>query len=130
MYSNTHNGGIYLIYCEAERVAYIGSSACIKVRWARHRISLNRKEHDARRLQAVFNRHGFEGLRFVVLEHCAEKYLLKTEGLYLLVAGMIDGLTMANKNKSYSRSLGRIDGRPVRERLERLIEVLSNYQTA
>jgi len=122
--------GIYAIYCEAERLLYIGSSNYIPFRWSKHRVELKRGGHVCKKLQAAYNRNGFEGLRFLLLESVCEQYMLKSEQLFILASSLCDDLILANTNKAYTKSLGKIDGKPVTSRVFILNSLFPQLQNA
>lgn len=117
--------GIYLLLNRQEMLCYIGSSSSIKVRFARHIHLLNRREHDCKGLQAVFNRHGREGLEFIILEEVCQHDLLRNEMLWITAALQMADIKVANKNKSYGRSIGKISGKPIQSRIFKLQQLLN-----
>jgi group I intron endonuclease len=123
----TAQSGIYCLYNATEQLIYIGSSSDIANRFIEHRSALNGREHVCKRLQQVWNRHGRKGFEFLILETCCNHELLRFEQLTLIAASQIPGLTVANSNKSYSKSCGKISGKPVQSRVINLIMKL-NYQ--
>ena len=65
---NLNNAGIYLITSKSSGKRYIGSAVRFDRRWATHRCSLKRGNHDNPELQNIYNKHGVEGLVFSVVE--------------------------------------------------------------
>lgn len=62
--------GIYLITCAATGDRYVGASRNIDLRWQNHGSSLRLGKHPNPSLQRLYDLHGFESLKFQILEEC------------------------------------------------------------
>ena len=60
---------------------YIGSAQNLRKRECEHRRSLERKDHNNKKMQNIWNKHGI--FEFVILEQCTEDVLLNCEQMYL-----------------------------------------------
>lgn len=62
--------GIYAIKNTLNNKMYIGSTACFKNRWRRHRQCLRGNYHHSLHLQRSYNKLGESRFVFIVLEEC------------------------------------------------------------
>ena len=76
-------GAIYQIVNIVTGKAYIGSSVSIKMRWKRHKRSLELNQHHSVLLQRSWNKYGKENFRFQIIEECVATELLDVEQGYL-----------------------------------------------
>jgi len=76
--------GIYKIQSMAKpEKCYIGSSANIMQRWAKHLRNLRKNIHENRKLQNHYNKYGKIDLVFSILIGCDKEDLIPTEQFYL-----------------------------------------------
>ena len=83
MKSNLNSSGIYAIQNTVNGKVYIGSSVNLRKRKAQHWLALGKGTHKNKILQNAWNKHGSDGFRFVILEHCPIEQLLYREQFYL-----------------------------------------------
>jgi group I intron endonuclease len=60
--------GVYIVYCAPEERCYIGSTTCLRTRYSTHWSKLRRGSHENMHLQAAWEKHGPNAVRFGVLE--------------------------------------------------------------
>ena len=60
--------GVYIVHCAADGRCYIGSTTCLRTRYSTHWSKLRRRDHENARLQAAWEQHGPNAVRFGVLE--------------------------------------------------------------
>jgi hypothetical protein len=76
--------GIYLIYCTATRLSYVGSAtSTMHQRRLRHMNDLRKGTHHCRALQRDWNRYGSDAFEFRVLERTSRN-LLKRETAWII----------------------------------------------
>lgn len=76
--------GIYKIQSKIKpKRFYIGSTACLRDRWLRHKRDLRGDKHHSVKLQRHVNKYGFDDLVFSVLELCLPDALIDREQYYL-----------------------------------------------
>lgn len=75
--------GIYKIVNLANNKFYIGSSANIEERWAKHRLLLSADDHINQHLQNAWNKYGEDNFEFLILERVQKDHLLDVEQDYL-----------------------------------------------
>lgn len=75
--------GIYIIKNSINKKLYIGSSACIKDRWSRHKQDLIKNKHHSKPLQNFVNKYGIGTIYFEVIELCKKQDLLMREQYYI-----------------------------------------------
>lgn len=80
--------GVYMIYCDADEKAYIGSTTNLYGRLSGHKIMLKQDKHANKHLQAAFNKYGLATFSFLTLEIMhggpTPEMLLERENHYLL----------------------------------------------
>jgi group I intron endonuclease len=78
--------GVYLIYCDASGMGYIGSSNHVYRRLSAHRAQLNGKRHGSPHLQAAWSKYGAQTFRMLLLEARSgtTAELLALENAYLM----------------------------------------------
>ena len=78
--------GVYLIYCKASGMGYVGSSQHVYRRLSAHRAQLNGKRHGSPHLQAAWSKYGAQAFRMLLLEARAgtTEELLALENAYLM----------------------------------------------
>jgi group I intron endonuclease len=96
--------GIYQIQHKVSGKMYIGSSANIRVRLARHRLMLNQQKHPNSHLQNAWNKYGSDGFLFATVAIVDKQHLLLEE------QALLDGL----KGRLYNQSV--VAGSPMRNR--------------
>lgn len=67
---------IYAILNTKTQKRYVGSAVNLKVRWANHRVRLNKSTHHSIKLQNSWNMHGAKAFTVEVLELVPDKDLL------------------------------------------------------
>lgn len=85
-YKVPHTAGVYMIYCEADEKAYIGSTVRIYMRLYGHHSKLKRKKHANPHMQAAYNLYGSTTFKYLTLETTENRdptYLLERENYYL-----------------------------------------------
>ena len=117
--------GIYALLNKTEMVIYIGSSSDIPTRFTEHKVALRKNAHECRVLQGCFNRQKETGFAFLVLEEVCAHDLLRTEMFWHTACRQIEGLTVANKNASYGRSIGRVTSRPITDCLFTISQLIA-----
>ena len=60
--------GVYIVYCAPEERCYIGSTTCLRTRYSTHWSKLRRGSHENMHLQAAWEKHGPNAVRFGALE--------------------------------------------------------------
>lgn len=60
--------GVYIVYCAPEGRCYIGSTTCLRTRYSTHWSKLRRGSHENMHLQAAWEKHGPNAVRFGALE--------------------------------------------------------------
>lgn len=75
--------GIYCIENIKDNKKYIGQSKNIYDRWAKHKLELNRNNHDNDYLQNAWNKYGELCFTFYILEECDEIELDDKEIYYI-----------------------------------------------
>jgi group I intron endonuclease len=75
--------GIYVISHLKSGKVYLGQAQNIRVRWQKHKQSLNSGKHDNRHLQSAWNKYGAKAFQFKVLEYCSIEQLDEREQHYL-----------------------------------------------
>ena len=60
--------GVYIVYCASEERCYIGSTTCLRTRYSTHWSKLRRGSHENMHLQAAWEKHGPNAVRFGALE--------------------------------------------------------------
>ena len=76
--------GIYAIFCQSTRKAYIGSTQNMSERWRIHRYYLEANRHSNCYLQRAWNKHGGSRFDFIILERVADlKLLTRREQFWL-----------------------------------------------
>ena len=78
--------GVYLIFCEASGMGYIGSSQHVYRRLSAHQAQLNGKRHGSPHLQAAWSKYGRSAFKLLLLEARAgtSEELLALENAYLM----------------------------------------------
>mgnify|MGYP002133996033 CR=1 FL=1 len=64
----TRAPGVYMVYVEPLGRCYVGSTTCLRKRYDTHWGKLRRANHENARLQAAWDAHGANAVRFAVLE--------------------------------------------------------------
>lgn len=83
MHCNVSLPGVYSIQHIESGVEYIGSSNNIKIRIAKHYLTLRKNTHHSKYLQRLWNKHGDQSFCVKVLLHCNDKHLKFYEQLCL-----------------------------------------------
>jgi group I intron endonuclease len=75
--------GIYMIYNQENKKAYIGQASHIRKRFNSHKSELKNGCHGNSYLQNAWNKYGENTFLFIPLENCAKKELTNREAYYL-----------------------------------------------
>lgn len=75
--------GIYKLIHQKRLIIYIGSATCIYTRLHNHYSQLKKGIHDNKILQAIYNRHGNDNLKWEVVELCPKEQLIQREQFYI-----------------------------------------------
>lgn len=74
--------GIYMILNITNDKKYVGSSCDIKMRWKKHKQSLNNNKHHNQYLQNSWNKYGSENFKFIILEETSSDQLQDREAYW------------------------------------------------
>lgn len=81
---NNNCSGVYKISSKAKpHRYYIGSSVCIRRRWAGHLHDLRQNKHHSPKLQHHYNKYGEGDLEFTVIETCDRCNLIVQEQFFI-----------------------------------------------
>jgi group I intron endonuclease len=103
--------GIYMIFCEESRKAYIGSSVSIYHRFYTHAWKLEGSDHHTRHLQHAYNHYGAGAFKFLILERLGppnevpQELLVARENYYLM--------ELLDRAKLYNTEFPATIGRPL-----------------
>lgn len=94
----TRAPGVYMVFVEPMGRCYVGSTTCLRRRYDTHWGKLRRANHENARLQAAWDTHGPNAVRFAVLEELpssaaldeAEPVRLARENAWLLAIARDD----------------------------------------
>lgn len=75
-FSHLAGMGVYQIRCKSENKAYIGSSSNCQERVQKHFSELRLNKHTNKRLQAAFNKYGFDDFVCSIVMYVNDKYNL------------------------------------------------------
>jgi len=75
--------GVYIIKNRINNSVYIGSSIYIKSRISQHKYTFRNNKNSNKYLQEFYNKYGFDGFYFEVLEYCDKSILKQREQYYL-----------------------------------------------
>lgn len=88
-FSHLAGMGVYQIRCKSENKAYIGSSSNCQERVQKHFSELRLNKHTNKRLQAAFNKYGFDDFVCSIVMYVNDKYnLSEVETNYQIKLGI------------------------------------------
>lgn len=81
--SQTSCRGIYLVYNNASKKGYVGSSENVRKRRNNHLSSLRSGQHSSTHLQYAFNKYGEDAFKFYLLEQYDGEDILEREAAWI-----------------------------------------------
>lgn len=75
--------GIYEIVNTIDGKRYLGSAACLRIRWRVHKGLLNKGGHHAPHLQHAWTKYGSEAFEFRVVQFCERLSLIEREQAFI-----------------------------------------------